>query len=457
MMGKQKWMLIYSAVIPSITAILLFPLLSRLLSPASLGTALTILMMNGVFGAFDVLRPVYISFYSNILKTKKSVEILPSIKLSFAASFIVSITIYFLTTLFLQNKLSGFASIAVALGGFSFLFSNVFWAILDSTARAGTAQAIKSSLTISLYISFAILAIINADIAWYATFFALIQILQILLFWIASRRYITWKNSTEEKQPYSSIWHTAKLNAAKLAIDFSDRLVIGKLGSEALSNAYFLIYDFSAKLNIATQYINVYAYPLLCKKLGQNKEFLQLSKRLILLASATYLGLAALSVAFTFFGDQLLSFYLGEAFKTDGSVLSFLTLIAANYSLAFYGQSLFRAAGKFEALSRLYIISATIGLIIGAIALLTHSIELAFLMVLTIKSPGLIAYLVLLRRLASSMGFPVLAAICILVLTTYITNNLLDNIYFSVLYAILLTAISVGFSGVIRKHSIEAE
>lgn len=457
MMDKQKWMLIYSAVIPSIAAILLFPLLSRLLSPSSLGTALTILMINGVFGAFDVLRPVYISFYSKILQTKDSVDILSSIKLSFALSFIVSITIYLLITFFLQDKISGIASIAVALGGFSFLFSNVFWAILDSTARAGTAQAIKSSLTIFLYVSFAILAIIKANIAWYAAFFAFIQTLQILLFWMATRRYIVWRRSKEEKQSYWNIWHTVKLNAAKLAIDFSDRLVIGKLGSEAISNAYFLIYDFTAKFNIATQYINVYAYPLLCKKFGQNKEFLQLSNRLILLASITYLGLAALSVAFTFYGNQLLSLYLGEAFKTDGGLLSFLTLIAANYSLAFYGQSLLRAAGKFEVLSRLYIVSAIIGLAIGATALLAHSIELVFLMVLIIKSPGLTAYLKLLRQLTGSMVLPVLVAICILTLTTYITNNLLQNICFSVLYAILLTVILVVFSGVLRGHSIEVK
>lgn len=419
--------------------------------------ALTILMLNGVFGAFDVLRPVYISFYSNILKSKNSIEILPSIKLSFATSFIVSIAVYLLIYFFLQDKISGITSIAVALGGFSLLFSNVFWAILDSTARAGTAQAIKSTLTILLYISFAILAIINADIAWYATFFALIQILQILSFWMASRRYIAWKNSTEGMQPYSSIWQTVKLNAAKLTIDFSDRLVIGKLGSEVLSNSYLLIYDFSAKFNIVAQYINVYAYPLLCRKVGHNKEYLQLSKKLILLASTIYLSIAALSVAFTFYGNQLLSFYLGEAFNTYGSILSFLTLITANYSLAFYGQSIFRADGKFEALSRLYIISASIGIIIGAIALLVDDIKLAFLMVLIIKSPGLMAYLELLRRLTNSVAVPMLAASCILVLTTYITNNLLQSIYISVLYAAFITVVSVVFSGVLRNQPIETK
>lgn len=456
-MSKQKWMLVYSAVIPSIAAILLFPLLSRLLSPSFLGTALTILMMNGVFGAFDVLRPVYISFYSNILKTKNSIEILPSIKLSFATSFLVSIAIYLLIYFFLQEKISGITSIAVAFGGFSLLFSNVFWAILDSTARTGTAQAIKSTLTILLYISFAILAIINANIAWYATFFAFIQILQILLFWAASRRYITWRNSTDERQPYSSIWHTVKLNAAKLAIDFSDRLVIGKLGSEPLSNAYLIIYDFTSKLNIATQYINVYAYPLLCRKVSQNEEYLQLSKKLIFLASAIYLGIAALSVAFTFYGNQLLSVYLGEAFNTYGSILSFLTLIAANYSLAFYGQSIFRAEGKFEALSRLYIISATIGVIIGVAALLADDVKFALLMILMIKSPGLMAYLELVCRLTNSLAVTMLTASCILVLTTYVTNNLLQSIYLSVLYAALLTVLSVVFSGVLRNRPVEAK
>lgn len=454
-MSKQKWMLIYAAVFPSIAAIFLFPLLSRLLSPASLGTVMTILMMNGVFGAFDVLRPVYISFYSNILKDKNRILIFTSIKLSFVTSFAVSIVVWLLAYFFLQSKISGFISVAVAFGGFCLLFSNVFWAILDSTARSGTAQAIKSSLTLSLYISFAILAIFNAEMSWYATSFTMVQILQIFLFWMTSRKYITWRNATVEKQPYSSIWQTVKLNGAKLAIDFSDRLVIGKLGSEAFSSAYFLIYDISAKLNIASQYINVYAYPLLCKNSGQNRIFSQLSNKLILLASIIYLGIAGLSIIFAIYGNQLLSLYLGEAFNNYGATLAFLTLVAANYSLAFYGQSIFRASGEFSALSRIYIISASIGLIIGVVALLSNNIKIAFLMVLMIKSPGLIAYLELLRRLTRSMLLPVLALICILILTIFITNNLLQNIYFSILYAAVLAVVLIVFAGVLKGQEIE--
>lgn len=398
---SQKVLLAFAAASPALVAVIVLPILARLLSPELMGAISVILMLGAFFGGFDILRPVFVRSFAQRFINHEIVPVRIELLLTVSLGLVVTAVFFTICVVFFGRYLNLLSAGLLAISGFWFCVSILFWAILDGSGRVGFAQFVRGAFAMVLYLAYLLFARINAEISTYAWFFLFTQLAICFIFYASTKSKLSWVGLGCESPPWGrgQIVDTLKVNASKIFIDFTDRLVLGKILSPHVFAAYSMIYDVASKLNIGPQYINSYFYPKLCAEYSSEsrERFVARIRRLVLLGGINFAALIAVAGIVSFWSDELVTLYMGDRYAEFGIFLTYLLLVSAVYSLAFYGQSCTRAVGDFSGLAQSFNISVFFGLFFGVGGYFVFGSTSILLMVLFLKSPGIGLFLKALR------------------------------------------------------------
>ena len=211
--------------------------------------------------------------------------------------------------------------------------------------------------------------------------------------------------------------------------------------------AYAAMYDVAAKTNVVPQYINSYFYPKLCLLQGNDDNGYGVAvQRLLRVALLNFIGLTLAALVTSISADALFGLYFGGRYAKFGYILPLLLFVAATYSFAFYGQTLLRADGRFDALAKVFNITAFSGILLGAILYYLWGINGAMLAIILLKSPGVGIMLYLYRN-----NYPRRIFLCIYVFVFVSMAAASYLAYRNIFSTLVVVASMVAVCGFVRR------
>lgn len=383
----QKFLLLAALLISTLAGLVAVPVMSRHLPAEAMAAVSMLLLLVVLLGVFDVLRPnltrAFVSHGNAPLPIRGYLRLSVRVALGMSAAML-GLGMPFFLRFFSPVELT-----MLWLGAFCFLFSVMFWAVLDGRGRVGAAQLARSLQMAGLYSGFALLAVTGGTLSGFCLVFLVAQVLLVAVLFLLARRELVWQE-VSPRIAQGEVWHTMQVNFSRLFIDFIDRLVLARVADAMFISAYALTYDAASKVNIVPQYVTSFLYPRLCEyRLRDSRAaFLAITRRVLLLALANFTLIVLLACAISPFADRLVMLYLGGAYAARGHLLVLMLAVTAMFSTAFYGQAWLRAEGRFRELAMTYRVAMLTGLLLGGLGWYLWREQGLVLAVLALKSPG---------------------------------------------------------------------
>lgn len=383
----QRIFLVSSGVLSGVVGLATIPIIARHLDPEQMAAVSLILLISTLLGLADVLRPVFVRGFVLSRRTAQLINIRPALSLSSRVGVLLSAALFFGGVALLGRYFDARNMLFLAIGAFFFFVSITFWSVLDSIHRVGTAQLMRAAAIAALYIAYCGISVAGLSLIYYSLAFAAVQLLLLLAYGFAVRHTVSLTGSADDLWTLSDVRDTLQTNASKLINDFTDRLVFARFFPADLFAGYAITYELAARINVVPQYISTYLYPRLCAAAAA-AELDQQAPRYFALAAINFIGLATLAVVIAPFASTILGMYAGAAYQDQGYLLTYLILVSAVYSLAFYGQAFIRATGDFRGLANAFSLASILGIVLGAIMWALWGLHVLVLAVVFLKVPG---------------------------------------------------------------------
>jgi O-antigen/teichoic acid export membrane protein len=379
---RQKILLVTAVLVNLVAGLVAIPIISRGFSSDEFATVSILLLINGMFGAFDFFRPVFVSEFS---AGDKLISIADMLTSSVVALLFLSVPIYILYSQFLSSHFSGedFRNIFIAF--FLFVFSSGFWAALDINNKVGVSALLRSFCVAGGYLFYSVEAVFKNSIA---LSFGLLIIhgVSLFLFVLLSFPYLSIAAKRRAGQGfYRKAFWTFGQNLSKVVIDFCDRLFVSRFFSPEVTGSYNLIYDVASRSGVFSQVWTTYSYPKLCESKDLVSRFLVVG---IGLSSLIFV----LGLLFLIFGQQLYILYFGERLVSFFKYFCAMIFAFSIFSLAFFSQAGLRAVGRYAYLSFSFAVSAVVGLVSIYPLYLFFGLKGVLLCFLLLKLPGVFGY-----------------------------------------------------------------
>lgn len=395
----QKKLMFFSLLIVSLIGIFCTPFLARLLSVNDFKIIGILLVFNAFYGVFDILKPVYIKRFSIYFNENKKIPFY-YFKLNFCLAVLFSLIVFFVCFFFYYNILGFLGAFLISFSSFFSFLSIYFISVIESNNRVGTSFFVRSLFIGVLYLLFFVADILGGGVFYFYFYLSAFLFLFLTYFSLSLRDVDFGILNQTDKLDTKEVVHTLELNAFKVIIDFSDRLILAGFFNAKLYAAYLALYDLFSKSNIVAQYFSNYSYPKLLanKTIGARHKFINFS--LIIFTSMVVLSLIA-----SIFSKQLVILYLGSKYIDFFYIVPLLSLTAVFFCLAFFTQVLLRVDGEFKLLAYFYRVSAILGLMSLIVLLFFQKFDYIFLSILIMKSPGLFPFFKIVRYSVSILNF----------------------------------------------------
>ncbi len=370
---NQKKLMLTSVLFNSLSAVVFMPVITRSYGASDLSVITTIIFIGVMFGMIDSVRPVYVHGFSseNIISIKDA--------LFFPSFFNLILSLVLFLFVYILNVFSNKDCFLIFISSLLYLTSMPFLGFLDSKGMIGFSSMVRAVSVFLIYFQYSIFNFVNIV--------AMPLVVSNLIFLVISIfACFPFLKNTKSNFNYFFVGRIIKTlgqNFFKLIIDFTDRLFVAKFVGGDFVGVYNAIYELSSKSNFISSVYSNYNYPQLChKKIREN--------RFLLIGNFISFFLLNLSVLFWLFGDSFMSFYLGEGFSDSGRDVAIMLSISSIYSLSFFYQAIFRANDRFGDLTKVFSISAILGLISIFPLYIIIGIKGVYLSLFILKSPGAI-------------------------------------------------------------------
>ncbi|MDC4452051.1 hypothetical protein NQ646_16730 [Acinetobacter baumannii] len=398
----QKRLMLFSLLIVSLVGVFCTPFLARFLSVNDFKIIGILLVFNAFYGVFDILKPVYIKRFSVYFNENKKIPFY-YFKLNFLLAVLFSLIVFLVCFFFYYGILGFLGAFLISSSSFFSFLSIYFVSVVESNNRVGTSFFVRSLFIIVLYLLFFMADILGGGV-FYFYFYLLAFLFLFLTYCSLSLRDVDFKilNQTDELDT-KEVVHTLELNAFKVIIDFSDRLILVGFFNAKLYAAYLALYDLLSKSNIVAQYFANYSYPKLLANNTPDTKY-----KFIKISLVIFILMVIFSLFVSFFSKQIILLYLGSQYINFFYIIPLLSLMAVFFCLAFFTQVLLRIEGDFKLLAYFYRVSATLGLISLIALLFFEKFNYIFLSILIMKSPGLFPFFKILKNTLSFVKFNIL-------------------------------------------------
>jgi len=385
----EKARLVGGVALSAVVGVLLMPILARAYPASEFAAISLVLVINGLLGTSDALRPSVVTLASRVGSSLSWMDC-ASVSLAFGllsggvtlAVILVSIKDYFGSVDALQ----------IALGTVFFVQYATVGGFLDSNGHVGTAALLRACGNALLYICLAMAPLLS-DRPSIASIFAGVQLVLLFSFFGLASPYLNLRSGASFRWNWELFGRgvqTLQQNFAKVVIDAADRFLLAASGSAVAIAAYNSCYELASRLNIPSQLFATFLFPRLCKGEASLSRVLDLGLALslmLLIGSALIWPIS----------QSLLGWYLGPQFKSYGFVLVGLFVVSSGYCLAFFSQSALRAMDKYKYLSRTFIFSAATGLALLVPMYRAFDLKGLIIVASILKSPGYLGYFYLLK------------------------------------------------------------
>lgn len=309
---------------------LLLPILTRVLTPADYGTVAMFGIVLSVFGAFTGLSvhgAIGVRYFQ--LEKKELAQYVGSC----VGILVVSSSVLFLLIAIFGSWVAEVSSVpldwllvAVALSGFQFL-GNIrlsLWQVAGEARRYGAFQISQSLLNAAM----SLILILAVGMAWEGR--VLGQTIAVMLFgsialgWLLRdgliRLPIEWRIQSWDALKFGIPLIPHAIGG--LLIVAADRFVIVRLLDVAQAGIYMVALQVGQALGLVTESFNKAYAPWLMKNLSKPTEALRMT-----IVRGTYIYFALVLATAAFFGflaPILLSFLVGESFRTAGEMVIYI-------------------------------------------------------------------------------------------------------------------------------------
>jgi hypothetical protein len=289
--------MLLSAASMVLCAIIFIPIISRGYDGDALLKVTQLIILHAFFGAFEFLRPVFISHYDARLLSFK--DLVTSSSISFLLfSPLLLILLFLVFDVFSANE-----RILILVAFYLYIVYSCLWPFLDKNFKTGLGMLTRSLATVFIYL---LLAIFPIYLPSYSSVYALTfsHFLVFIVFFIFTARYIVFTRALIGPSFLLNVLQVVYQNFFRSINDFFDRVFFTIVDGGKFSAVYNLFYDVAAKCNSPTQLLAVYCYPQLQEDKAKIKYFFSLAA-----IFSCVLSLLALLLFFNDFG--LVKLYFG--------------------------------------------------------------------------------------------------------------------------------------------------
>lgn len=352
----QKSKIILGVVLATLAALLSFPVLSRHWSDEKLVVATVAILAHGMFGVIDIFRPIIVR---RIIESK-GFATLPNVILPSSVFGVIIATIVATSGIIFIGEPYRLLILSVSISLILFCFYSPFWACMESVLKTGDAYLIRSCSVAVLYGAVAAGAILDrVGVVYFGLVGA--NAMAALAFWLGGRGVVSPGPLTVDRAYIADSLYLAAQNLSKLINDFGDRLIASFYLPTSLAGPYNLSSDMAGRVNVPSQVLSTYYYPVICHKKEAAGKYLAIG----VFISLSIFGGSGLFYAF---GYPLYEAYFGPGYRDVYPVFCALLLAFGGYSLSFFGQTVLRSMSRDKDVAFSFILSSVTGLIIAALS-----------------------------------------------------------------------------------------
>ena len=348
----EKVKLIVGLSLSASVGILAIPFLTRSLDPTKLGYAFKLLLVYGLFGVLDAIKPLVVRYasiyYSKYGELAFFDLVKPSLFAALPFSLVFSLFVFFL----LAIEFTALNVATIFLSAFLFVIMGSLWGMVDALGKVGSAYLIRSIGSTILYLLLVLMVLLGVEVKYFS-----IVLIAPILFCCISYLYFLYPFIFTERRVGSCFFNMelfrscldlAVFNLFRLGVDFFDRIVVAKYLGQVSFGTYSAINELVSKGNIVSQHGSSYSYPKLCQyanikhKREDHYVFWRRRFSLFSLIIFPFIFVAA------YFSDRIVLFYFGESFSNHNKLFVIFLIGSVLSHFGFFSRLYYRSLGEFR-------------------------------------------------------------------------------------------------------------